>query len=176
VAGVRVAGILLQAGPLLSEALLRVGLPSTSPFAGDPTNPVVLSDLFARVGGPDGGAAVAQATAMVVVAAGNVVGDNLWLWRADHTADGDVTDGFFPCDHGRSGHLSRGRRVLSNCGVQPCQRLRRSRSRSSRSKGGRPPFSKTPPLFPLSLSLFGALRFLLSLSHALVAPLLEASS
>ena len=51
---------------------------------GDPANPTVLSDVFARVGGSDFGDAAAHT--MVRLHTGNVVGDNLWLWRADHTA------------------------------------------------------------------------------------------
>mmetsp|Transcript_63589 Transcript_63589/g.127737 ORF Transcript_63589/g.127737 Transcript_63589/m.127737 type:complete len:400 (+) Transcript_63589:357-1556(+) len=99
VSGVRVAGILFQAGPEPTDALLVVG--TAASFPGDPNNPVVLSDVFARVGGPDGPNGVAQAESMVVVKCGHVVGDNLWLWRADHTAGGaPVTDGWFPVDHG----------------------------------------------------------------------------
>ena len=56
--GVRVAGILLQAGPLsdsgeLQTVLMRVGTKDGG-FAGDSSNPTVVSDVFARVGGPDG--------------------------------------------------------------------------------------------------------------------------
>lgn len=60
-------------------------------YAGDPSKPVVLSDVFARVGGPD--EHPVQAATMVVVNAGNVLGDNLWLWRADHTVSGLVYNG-----------------------------------------------------------------------------------
>ena len=61
--------------------------------AGRADNPVVLSDVFCRVGGgaPAGDARAARengaaARALVVVRGAHVVGDNLWLWRADHTA------------------------------------------------------------------------------------------
>ncbi len=56
--GVRVAGLLVQAGPLLADHLVGVG--SDSAFSGDEGDPVVLSDLFARVGGPDGPEGVSQ--------------------------------------------------------------------------------------------------------------------
>ena len=51
----------------------------------------MLSDVFCRVGGgaPAGdarGARAARPRALVVVRGAHVVGDNLWLWRADHTA------------------------------------------------------------------------------------------
>lgn len=33
--------------------------------------------------------------------AGQVIGDNFWLWRADHSIGGaSVTGGFYPCLHG----------------------------------------------------------------------------
>lgn len=48
VPGVRIAGVLLQAGFGASDSLLVVG---SEGYAGDAANPVVLSDVFARVGG-----------------------------------------------------------------------------------------------------------------------------
>ena len=79
-----------KAGPVATDALLVVGS-DDGHYAGDPSKPVVLSDVFARVGGPD--TYPVQADAMVVVNAGNVLGDNLWLWRADHTVSGLVYNG-----------------------------------------------------------------------------------
>lgn len=99
VSGVRVAGLLLQAGPTNTDTLLSVGSEGSN-FSADSSNPVVLSDLFARVGGPDGADGVAAADIMVAIYNGNVIGDNFWLWRADHTAGGaPVMDGQFPCQH-----------------------------------------------------------------------------
>lgn len=46
--GVRIAGVLLEAGSGASESLLTVG---QAGYAGNAQNPVVLSDVFARVGG-----------------------------------------------------------------------------------------------------------------------------
>ena len=37
---------------------------------------------------------------MVHVRSGHVVGDNMWLWRADHAAGGGVSPESNPCDHG----------------------------------------------------------------------------
>jgi hypothetical protein len=51
--------------------------------AGDGQNPGIMSDIFARVGGPNLDRQVGV-DRMVRVHSGNVVGDNLWLWRADH--------------------------------------------------------------------------------------------
>jgi hypothetical protein len=76
--GVRIAGLLLEAGPVESKALVTVG---TSPAAGDAANPILLADVFARVGGP--GTEPVSSRVMVEVNASHVVIDNMWLWRAD---------------------------------------------------------------------------------------------
>ncbi len=80
VGGVTVSGIVFDAGPAESPALLRVGeAGSSKDHAKDPT---FLYDIVARVGG----ATVGTASACLVINSNNVVGDNLWLWRADHGA------------------------------------------------------------------------------------------
>lgn len=54
VAGVRVAGLLLEAGHWETKgAMLQVG--TSGAFVGSKSNPVVISDVFARVGGPSTG-------------------------------------------------------------------------------------------------------------------------
>lgn len=89
--GVRVAGILFQAGEKNSEALLKWG--SDSKYAGNIENPGVASDIFARVGGPNDPSIETVTTgSMMVVNSGYVVIDNTWLWRADHDVTGDVRD------------------------------------------------------------------------------------
>jgi len=87
--GVRVGGIMFAA------SRIKKGLfsPKTTAFiefgkegekdAGNPTNPGVLTDIFCRVGG-DLDREVST-DVMVRIHQGNVIGDNLWLWRADHT-------------------------------------------------------------------------------------------
>lgn len=95
--GVRVAGILLEAGPGPTSALLRWGQDA---YAGDPADPGVLSDVFARVGGPSR-PYEPQVDAMIVINTGHVIGDNLWLWRADHVDGGGlVSGGANPCKVG----------------------------------------------------------------------------
>jgi len=85
VSGVRVAGLLLEAGHWETKgAMLQVGTSGT--FKGSSSNPVVLSDVFARVGGPSTG--VGPVGSMFLVQSGYTVIDNTWLWRADHGADG----------------------------------------------------------------------------------------
>jgi hypothetical protein len=46
--GVRVAGIVLEAGEKKSGTLMKVG---NKGYKGDKANPIVVSDVFARVGG-----------------------------------------------------------------------------------------------------------------------------
>jgi len=98
VAGVRIAGILFQAGPKATSALLQVG---TSTNAGDSTNPTFLYDIFARVGGANNpNTQQMQATTMVVINSGNVIYDGAWLWRADHDVSGVVKNSMNPVSHG----------------------------------------------------------------------------
>jgi hypothetical protein len=78
VSGVRLAGMIVDGGPTNSSVLIQVGpAGSNANHAADPT---VLSDMFARLGG----AAVGKATQTMVVNSHNVIGDDWWLWRADH--------------------------------------------------------------------------------------------
>ena len=49
--GVRISGILLQAGPKDTDTLLKWG--SSTAFKGSEKNPGAMHDVFARVGGPD---------------------------------------------------------------------------------------------------------------------------
>ena len=49
---------------------------------GDENNPGVLSDVFARVVGL---LRDVSTDVMIRLHSGNIYGDNLWLWRADHT-------------------------------------------------------------------------------------------
>jgi len=78
VVGVKVAGILVDAGPKLSTVLFEVGKPHAhKASAGDPTT---LSDVFFRIGG----AAAGKATTALVVNSDNTILDDIWAWRADH--------------------------------------------------------------------------------------------
>jgi hypothetical protein len=76
--GVEVGGVLLEAGTISSETLLEVGPPGSS--ASHAANPIFLYDIFCRVGG----ALAGSASCFVTIHAHDVVGDNFWLWRADH--------------------------------------------------------------------------------------------
>eukprot|EP00929_Paragymnodinium_shiwhaense_P106241 TRINITY_DN7147_c0_g2_i1.p1 TRINITY_DN7147_c0_g2~~TRINITY_DN7147_c0_g2_i1.p1 ORF type:complete len:728 (-),score=119.10 TRINITY_DN7147_c0_g2_i1:437-2620(-) len=81
--GVRVAGLILEAGPSQSAELLAWGRTffGWNRHSGSFLNPGVISDVFARVGGPSPNA---QADTLMRLRSGNVIIDNTWLWRADH--------------------------------------------------------------------------------------------
>lgn len=101
--GVRICGLLLQAGPLSAS---RTAAPSllqwgSGAHAGSAASPGMLHDLFARVGGPDGTAASPVGVkAMVYIRSGHVIGDNMWLWRADHTGGAAVSYSSNACENG----------------------------------------------------------------------------
>jgi len=76
--GVIIGGILFDAGPTNSPALLQVG--PTGNAASHAGNPTSLHDLFFRVGGAGAG----KATVSLLINSNNVIGDDLWIWRADH--------------------------------------------------------------------------------------------
>ena len=76
--GVVIAGMLVEAGAANSPILIQVGVPGST--ANHARNPTLLSDVFVRIGG----AGVGKAAQSVVINSNNVVGDHLWLWRADH--------------------------------------------------------------------------------------------
>ncbi|GAA4203275.1 RICIN domain-containing protein [Streptosporangium oxazolinicum] len=76
--GVKVAGLLIDAGTTNSAMLMQVG--PTGASASHAANPTSLHDVYFRVGG----AAVGKATQSLVVNSDNVIGDHLWIWRGDH--------------------------------------------------------------------------------------------
>lgn len=84
--GIKIAGILFDAGVEESEALLVVGEEGTDK---EKEEPIVLSDLFFRVGGVDAEGAKVQNC--VEINSSYVIGDNFWVWRADH-GDGVAWD------------------------------------------------------------------------------------
>jgi hypothetical protein len=82
VKGVVVAGLILDAGPKASPALLVFGVPGDDDerSAPDPSDPGTLNDVFFRIGGPHVGKAVTS----LVVARDDTILDDIWAWRADH--------------------------------------------------------------------------------------------
>ncbi|MBB5869067.1 hypothetical protein F4553_002446 [Allocatelliglobosispora scoriae] len=78
--GVRIAGLLFDAGPVNSPVLLQLGAAgSTGNHAANPTS---ISDVFFRIGGAGPG----KATTSLVVNSNNVIIDHIWAWRGDHGA------------------------------------------------------------------------------------------
>jgi hypothetical protein len=77
--GVLLSGLLFDAGPQNSPALLQIG-------SGDGQNdskasdPSALTDVFFRIGG----AVAGKAATSLVVNTDNVILDDIWAWRADH--------------------------------------------------------------------------------------------
>ena len=78
VAGVKLAGLMFDAGPVNSPVLLQVG--TRHAHKSDPSNPTSIQDVFFRIGG----AAAGKATTSLVVNSDNVLLDDVWAWRADH--------------------------------------------------------------------------------------------
>ncbi|MEU7586743.1 discoidin domain-containing protein [Micromonospora sp. NPDC049230] len=83
--GVKVAGLMFEAGTTNSPVLMEVGPSGSS--ASHASNPTSLHDVFFRIGGPH----VGRATNTLTVNSDNVIGDHMWLWRADHAASGVPT-------------------------------------------------------------------------------------
>ncbi|WP_069735119.1 discoidin domain-containing protein [Streptomyces sp. EN27] len=76
--GVKLAGFLIDAGPVNSETLLEVGPRGAS--ADHAANPTSLQDVFVRIGGAGPG----KATTSIVVNSDDTIIDHTWVWRADH--------------------------------------------------------------------------------------------
>lgn len=86
VGGVQIAGLIIDAGPVNSPVLLRMGiglfglpLPRGGllPHRNDPST---INDVYFRIGGATAG----SATTSLEINSADVIVDNLWAWRADH--------------------------------------------------------------------------------------------
>lgn len=80
VGGIIMSGLLFDAGKS-SKTLLTLGENKTQ--TSHAQNPVCLSDLFFRVGGATN--ATTSVDTCIVINQNDVLGDNFWVWRADHT-------------------------------------------------------------------------------------------
>ncbi|MFE3251999.1 discoidin domain-containing protein [Streptomyces sp. NPDC059209] len=76
--GVKLAGFLIDAGPVNSPTLLEVGPQNAS--ADHSANPTTVQDVFIRIGGAGPG----KATTSMVVNSDDTIIDHTWIWRADH--------------------------------------------------------------------------------------------
>jgi hypothetical protein len=78
--GVKVSSLIFDAGTTASPSLLEVGTATSS--LDHSADPIFLYDICCRVGGQF----VGTTTNCMTINANNVIGDNFWLWRADHGA------------------------------------------------------------------------------------------
>lgn len=79
--GIMISGLLLDAGENGGENLMVVGNKHSKE---DHSNhPICLSDIFFRVGGITSDKPVNTDTCMTINSS-QVIGDNFWIWRADH--------------------------------------------------------------------------------------------
>ena len=76
--GIDIGGLLFDAGPESSPVLLDVGPEGSSSH--HEKNPIVLHDVFFRVGG----AGVGKALVNLRIHSNDVIVDHTWIWRADH--------------------------------------------------------------------------------------------
>ncbi|MFF3014297.1 discoidin domain-containing protein [Streptomyces sp. NPDC057939] len=76
--GVRLAGFLIDAGPVNSPTLLEVGPAGSA--TDHAANPTTVQDVFIRVGGAGAG----KATLGMAVNSHDTIVDHTWIWRADH--------------------------------------------------------------------------------------------
>ncbi|MFD5858543.1 coagulation factor 5/8 type domain-containing protein [Streptomyces chartreusis] len=76
--GVRLAGFLVDAGPVNSATLLEIGPRGAS--RDHSANPTTVQDVFVRIGGAGAG----KATTSMVINNRHTIIDHTWVWRADH--------------------------------------------------------------------------------------------
>jgi hypothetical protein len=79
--GVKLSGMIIDAGPVSSPVLLSVGTPGP----GSKTDPDLIQDVFFRIGGAE--TTPVSATVSLLDNAGNSIIDDVWAWRADHGND-----------------------------------------------------------------------------------------
>ncbi|HUZ25572.1 MAG TPA: adenylyl cyclase [Streptosporangiaceae bacterium] len=87
VPGVKLSGMIFDAGPKNSPVLLQVGGPRAA-WTGSAADPTLVQDVFFRIGGATAG----RATHSLVVNSSHVILDDIWAWRADHGAGVGWTD------------------------------------------------------------------------------------
>ena len=77
--GVKVSGLLVDAGPVNSPVLVSDGTPL---LPGSATDPNTIQDVFFRIGGAE--TTTTSATVSLLDNASNSIIDDVWAWRADH--------------------------------------------------------------------------------------------
>jgi len=76
--GVKLSGLIIDAGPVNSPVLVSVGTPGPS----SASDPDLIQDVFFRIGGA--ATTPVSATVSLLDNAGNSIIDDVWAWRADH--------------------------------------------------------------------------------------------
>ena len=92
--GIILAGVTIDAGAEMSDVLLQVGKArgERGTYKVDPANPITLSDVYFRVGGPY----IGKTETALVINSDHVLVDHTWVWRADHGIEGfDRSSGDF---------------------------------------------------------------------------------
>ena len=90
--GVKVSGLIVDAGPVNSRVLVDVGTPGPHggpKVAREAADPDLIQDLFFRIGGPE--TTPVSATVSLKDDASYSIIDDVWAWRADHGANTSVT-------------------------------------------------------------------------------------
>jgi hypothetical protein len=104
--GVKLSGVIFDAGPRNSAVLLSMGtLGRSMAAAGDPD---LVQDVYFRVGGAERG----SATVSFIDNAAYSVIDDVWAWRADHGANSD--DAGWELDRGATGLMVNGDNVFAD--------------------------------------------------------------
>jgi hypothetical protein len=81
--GVKLSGLIVDAGPVNSPVLLSVGVPG--PGAGTAADPDTIQDVYFRIGGAE--TTPVSANVSLLDNASNSIIDDVWAWRADHGKD-----------------------------------------------------------------------------------------
>jgi hypothetical protein len=77
--GVKLSGLIIDAGPVNSPVLLSVGVPGLGGSASDPD---LIQDVYFRIGGAE--TTGVSASVSLLDNASNSIIDDVWAWRADH--------------------------------------------------------------------------------------------
>ncbi len=109
VPGVIVAGVTVDAGTVESPILLQVGKKVKTNSKSDPANPITLSDVYFRVGGPH----IGKADVALEINSNNVLIDHTWVWRADHGVEGFTDTERWNTNIGRNGVIVNGDNVTA---------------------------------------------------------------
>jgi hypothetical protein len=108
VPGVIIAGVTIDAGPVQSPVLLRIGTRHGFGLS-LPGNPTTLSDVYFRVGGPH----IGRTTIALEVNSDNVLIDHTWVWRADHGVENLTDTERWRTNIGRNGVVVNGDNVTA---------------------------------------------------------------